>query len=251
MARALLDFLPSLFGAPLIFTPSFLSLRLIWNPRVDTGVTVSCDGKRNPPVVIYSACIPLSLHIPHIFPRHGITAKPVSIVFADSLVSRRALREGFARERTFVAKKREKGGIAGRTYSPTLARFVFPSCHSPTRGGFLDFPPVSLLPAQRFPAADTTGLLILIIDRGIIKVAPARGRFQLRISVSLGTIGRVDGAGQGSEAPGQRRNRGRAVTECSFAGVLPHHCLRPARPLPLPPAGRQNAGRTTREDFSN
>jgi len=35
------------------------------------------------------------------------------------------------------------------------------------------------------------GLLILIIDRGIIKVALARGRFQLRISVSLGTIGLV------------------------------------------------------------
>lgn len=48
-----------------------------------------------------------------------------------------------------------------------------------------------LFAALRFPASDTARLLILIIDRGIIKVALARGRFQLRISVPLGTIGFV------------------------------------------------------------
>ena len=58
-------------------------------------------------------------------------------------------------------------------------------------GSRSDFLLVSLFPAQRFPASDTAGLLILIIDRGIIKVAPARGRFQLRISVPPGTIGLV------------------------------------------------------------
>lgn len=51
------------------------------------------------------------------------------------------------------------------------------------------------------------GLLILIIDRGIIKVALARGRFQLRISVSLGTIGSV-GSGEGEREGEERRGKG-------------------------------------------
>ena len=70
-----------------------------------------------------------------------------------------------------------------------LSRFVPPT--EQAIGSRSDFLLVSLFPAQRFPASDTAGLLILIIDRGIIKVAPARGRFQLRISVPPGTIGLV------------------------------------------------------------
>lgn len=55
------------------------------------------------------------------------------------------------------------------------------------------------------------GLLILIIDRGIIKVALARGRFQLRISVSLGTIGPVGRRGR----EGNREKRGKGQGEKS------------------------------------
>jgi len=66
------------------------------------------------------------------------------------------------------------------------------------------------------------GLLILIIDRGIIKVAFARGRFQLRISVSLGTIGPVsrrEKEGERGEGKDRERNQGRMVEESSFACI--------------------------------
>lgn len=75
------------------------------------------------------------------------------------------------------------------SFFSALSRFVPPT--EQAIGSRSDFLLVSLFPAQRFPASDTAGLLILIIDRGIIKVAPARGRFQLRISVPPGTIGLV------------------------------------------------------------
>lgn len=45
------------FGTPLIFTFSFLLLRLTWNPWIETGVTVRHSVTGIPPVVIYSACI--------------------------------------------------------------------------------------------------------------------------------------------------------------------------------------------------
>jgi len=69
------------------------------------------------------------------------------------------------------------------------------------------------------------GLLILIIDRGIIKVALARGRFQLRISVSLGTIGWQERKRRGRERErererqGKARNWGRMVEESSFTCI--------------------------------
>jgi len=96
----------------------------------------------------------------------------------------------FARE-TNVARERRKVKKEGKKHERShLLRS--PSRRSSFREAFRVFI-VSLLPAQRFPASDTAGLLILIIERGIIKVALARGRFQLRISVSLGTIGPVGG----------------------------------------------------------
>lgn len=172
------------FGTSLIFT-SFLLLRLTWNPRMETGVAV----RRNVTRISSrsSLRIPrvsrLSLHIPHIFSRDRDYARAnrFRLSSSDSLVSSRcsSVKE-FARE-TNVTEKRNA---------------IVPTCFVPLP----QLPPfreasrvftVSLLPAQRFPASDTAGLLILIIDRGIIKVALARGRFQLRISVSLGTIGPV------------------------------------------------------------
>lgn len=63
------------------------------------------------------------------------------------------------------------------------------------------------------------GLLILIIDRGIIKVALARGRFQLRISVSLGTIGSV-GSGEGEREGEERERPGREIGDEWLRRVL-------------------------------
>lgn len=102
----------------------------------------------------------------------------------------------------------------------------------PFREAFRIFP-VSLLPAQRFPACDMDGLLILIIDRGIIKVALARGRFQLRISVSLGTIGLV---GRREREGERERGRGRLeIGDESLRRVLSLvSTICPAHPLPIP-----------------
>ena len=106
-----------------------------------------------------------------------------------------------------------------------LSRFVPPT--EQAIGSRSDFLLVSLFPAQRFPASDTAGLLILIIDRGIIKVAPARGRFQLRISVPPGTIGLVRRRERAKEKERQRererqkRKRERDTLEkASFLPVL-------------------------------
>lgn len=127
----------------------------------------NCQAQCHPSVVIYSTCISPSLHIPHIFPGGRRLRGPVSIVFADSLVSSaHLLRKRVHAKRENVAKKK-------RTYP-------FPP--TPSSRVSLFFPlfqlpwvfPVSLLPTQRFSARDTAGLLILIIDRGIIKVALAR-----------------------------------------------------------------------------
>ena len=88
----------------------------------------------------------------------------------------------------------------------SVALALCPSSGNERSGSRSDFLLVSLFPAQRFPASDTAGLLILIIDRGIIKVAPARGRFQLRISVPPGTIGLVREKGERTE---KERGEGR------------------------------------------
>lgn len=104
------------------------------------------------------------------------------------------------RETNVARKKKQEGkkeGKNGERGEKDIAAFptCFVSLHAVLyreASSFRSFLLVSFLPTQRFPAADTTGLLILIIDRGIIKVALVRGRFQLRISVSLGTIGLVD-----------------------------------------------------------
>lgn len=63
------------------------------------------------------------------------------------------------------------------------------------------------------------GLLILIIDRGIIKVALARGRFQLRISVSLGTIGSV-GSGRKGKGREEGERPGREIGDEWLRRVL-------------------------------
>lgn len=174
-------------------------LRLTRNPWIGTGVTVrrSVTG------------IPLSLYIPRVsrpcryifriyFRGSGLRG-PVSIVSADSLVSRESLRKELARnerraeKETRGKKRREERGKREKDIAAFPTCFV--SLHAVLyreASSFRSFLLVSFLPTQRFPAADTTGLLILIIDRGIIKVALVRGRFQLRISVSLGTIGLVD-----------------------------------------------------------
>jgi len=169
--RILFDF-PLASVLPLIFTFSLL-LRLTWNPWIETGVTVRRTVTRIPPCRyifrVYLRC----RYIFRIYFREPRLRRPVSIVFADSLVSSELLRKRVGAKRTSQKKER-----------------IISHLLLPFREASRIFP-VSLLPAQRFPACDMAGLLILIIDRGIIKVAFARGRFQLRISVSLGTIGPV------------------------------------------------------------
>lgn len=181
---------------------------------------------------VYLAC----RYIFRIYFRGSGLCGPVSIVFADSLVSRKpsvkSSHETNVAEKGKAKKKREDRGKRQKENTP------FPTC-------FVSFPavlfreassrllPVSLLPAQRFPAADTTGLLILIIDRGIIKVALVRGRFQLRISVSLGTIGLVDRRREGLEGgrEGERDGRTEGQGEKSGTngrGVPPSVCYCPS-----------------------
>lgn len=135
---------------------------------------------RNPHVVIYSACISAVvtysayISVNRDYADRSRLSSPIRSLARSSSVKE------FARNETNVAG--EKGKRRGAYYFSHLLL--------PFREASQIFP-VSLLPAQRFPACDMAGLLILIIDRGIIKVALARGRFQLRISVSLGTIGPV------------------------------------------------------------
>lgn len=70
--RILFDF-PLASVLPLIFTFSFLLLRLTWNPWIETGVTVRRSVTRIPLSLYILRVSPLSLHIPHIFPRVEIT----------------------------------------------------------------------------------------------------------------------------------------------------------------------------------
>lgn len=105
-------------------------------------------------------------------------------------------------------------------------------------GSRSDFLLVSLFPAQRFPASDTAGLLILIIDRGIIKVAPARGRFQLRISVPLGTIGLVRRREGGKKNERKRKRVDDTLEKQALPSVLFLSSLWACSSF-LYPAGRQ------------
>lgn len=105
------------------------------------------------------------------------------------------------------------------SFFSALSRFVPPT--EQAIGSRSDFLLVSLFPAQRFPASDTAGLLILIIDRGIIKVAPARGRFQLRISVPPGTIGLVRRRERVKERERERIRRERENDTLEKASFLP------------------------------
>lgn len=170
--RILFDF-PLASVLPLIFTFSFLLLRLTWNPSDRDRCNCQAQCHQNPPVVIYSACISAVVTYSAYI--------SVNLDYADrSRLSSpiRSLARRFPVKELARNERRKKRNV------------LFPTCFSL----FVKLPrifPVSLLPAQRFPACDMAGLLILIIDRGIIKVALARGRFQLRISVSLGTISPV------------------------------------------------------------
>lgn len=206
---------------PLIFTFSFLLLRLTWNPWIETGVTVRRSVTRVPLSLYIPRVSPLSLHIPHIFPRienrdyadRSRLSSPIrSLAWSFSV-------KEFARNE----RRKKKERIISHLLPFREASRIFP---------------VSFLSAQRFPACDMAGLLILIIDRGIIKVALARGRFQLRISVSLGMIGPV-----GRERQGEKSGpNGWGEFFSSVSTIHPH-------PLPIP-SGRQTAG-TTCDDFSN
>lgn len=232
--RILFDF-PLASVLPLIFTFSFLLLRLTWNPLDRDRCNCQAQCHQNPPVVIYSACISAVVTYSAYISENRDYADRLSIVFADSLVTSELLRKRVRAKRTSRALARAK-----------KRNLLFPTCFS-LFAKLPGFFPVSFFPPQRFPACDMAGLLILIIDRGIIKVALARGRFQLRISVSLGTIGSV-GSGEGEregrgEGKARERNRGRMVEESSVSTVRSTH------PLPAP-SGGQTVGEQRARIFS-
>lgn len=221
---------PSLSPSPLIFTSSFLLLRLTWNPWIETGVTVRRSVTRVPPVVIYSACISAVVTYSAYISENRDYADRSRL----SSPIRSLARSSFVRE--FARNERSKK----RNVSP--ARFC------PFREAYGIFPSLRSFRCNDLPARDMAGLLILIIDRGIIKVALTRGRFQLRISVSLGTIGPV---GTGEREREKSGRPGREIGDEWLRRVLfvCIYCPSYLRPL-LTPSGRQTAGITC-EDFSD
>ena len=105
--RILFDF-PLASVLPLIFTFSFLLLRLTWNPWIETGVTVRHSVTQNPPCR-YIFCVYLHCrYIFRIYFQESRLRRPVSIVFADSLVSSKLLHKRGGSRETNVAKKKER-----------------------------------------------------------------------------------------------------------------------------------------------
>jgi len=100
--RILFDF-PLASVLPLIFTFSLL-LRLTWNPWIETGVTVRRTVTRISPCRyifrVYLRC----RYIFRIYFREPRLRRPVSIVFADSLVSSELLRKRVGAKRTSQKK---------------------------------------------------------------------------------------------------------------------------------------------------
>lgn len=120
--RILLDF-PLASVLPLIFTFSFLLLRLTWNPLDRDRCNCQAQCHQNPPVVIYSACISAVVTYSAYISENRDYRRPVSIVFADSLVTSELLRKRVRAKRTSRARARARKKKRGTYYFPPASPF--------------------------------------------------------------------------------------------------------------------------------
>lgn len=120
--RILLDF-PLASVLPLIFTFSFLLLRLTWNPLDRDRCNCQAQCHQNPPCRyifrVYLRC----RYIFRIYFRESRLRRPVSIVFADSLVTSELLRKRVRAKRTSRARARAQ---KKNKEEPTISHLLLP-----------------------------------------------------------------------------------------------------------------------------